>query len=747
MPYNLKIVKQKRFLAVASATVLLVFIVGVVVAWYAQRELDILRDNGQQKLTLYSKIIENELHRHEYLPLVLATNWDLASFLLNQADPDSKARLNCYLERVSEQTDASALYLMNFEGLTVASSNWRSQDSYVGHNYNFRPYFKKARNGKPGHYFAIGATTKRPGLFLSYPVTSEGKILGAVAVKVSMATLEQAWARQGDEKVFITDDYGVIFASNEPTWKFRTLAPLKTEALERLRQSRKYLGIDLPTLDHELPPWIRIVEDLIRIPLPSPAYYLKQQAPLSGTPWALHVYSSPDPVFSAVGTSLVITLLIGLCILLLLSDVLDHRHHLQERKRYQLKVKETLERSAVERRKIINHTGAGLVIMTPHGEVEFFNPTAEHYFGYVEDELKGQTLSQLLDDAGRKMLEKNLVVPRTEEKDKYQIETVARHKNGSQFPIVLMISEIHLCRGLRLIVTIHDISRLKIAENKLRSALEEQERRVCERTAELSSSNQSLLIEIAERKQAEKVLKDTQSDLIQASKLAALGQMSAGVVHELNQPIAAIRNFTACSKLLLERNHLDQVEENFVRITDLTEHMAEITSQLKIFASKSEGKRKILSVKNALERVLALFDEQIGLGKVPVRFDLPADPLLIEGDCLRLEQVLINLISNALDAMGETERPQLEIGATSGPLGVQLNICDNGSGVAEEHLAQLFDPFFTTKGVGKGLGLGLSISYGIIKEWGGSIKVQNRPAGGAEFVIKLPTIEKRQVNG
>ncbi len=437
----------------------------------------------------------------------------------------------------------------------------------------------------------------------------------------------------------------------------------------------------------------------------------------------------------------------AMILVMLFIHIVNHRQHLFEKKRYQLMARKKLKISAAERRTIISHTRAALVIVTPLGEIESFNPTAEHYFGYTEGELKGQNLSQLLPPAGRKGLEKGLWPPGRGPRGEYQIETQGRRRDGSLFPIDLIASEIQLPRGLRFIITIHEISRLKAAEQMLRCALEEQEQRISERTAELRSSNQQLLNEVAERKQAEKVLKETQEDLIQASKLAALGQMSAGVVHELNQPLTAIRTFTASSRLLLERNELGQVEENLTRTIQLTERMAKMTSQLKIFARKSGGEKKNISLKAALDQALALFEERICRDQVRVRLNLPTGLLPIGGDHLRLEQVLINLVGNAMDAMDKIKDPQLEIEATSGPEGLSLSICDNGPGIAEEHLAHLFEPFFTTKEVGAGLGLGLSISYGIIKDLGGTIRGENRPEGGAQFVIELPTTAKGQARG
>ncbi len=737
---------KTRFFAATLGILLFLFILGLTAYLSISAELERLRQHGRQKLTLYGKILESELKRHQYLPLALAKNKNIIDFLNDLSDKARQPQLNRYLEEVTRQTDASAVYLMDVDGLTVASSNWQTPTSYVGHNYSFRPYFQEALKGQAGHYFAIGATTKTPGLFLSYPVVLADRSLGVVAVKVSMAPLEEAWARQGPEKVFLADANGVVFTSSEPRWVFRSLAPLSSAVRKQIRQGRKYLEMELSPLGLEK---IRMpgLEDIFHIPPTSDAqgretgvgsYYLVQQLPLSGSPWNLHIATGLLPVASSLINALAISAPTALALLLLLFYLAEHRFYALELKEHQRRAQQELEASAAEQRAIIDHTRAALLTLDPHGNIESFNPTAEHFFGYREDEVRGQALDMLLDNPEPAGPAPWLALPGEKTRKTFTPETRGRRKNGSVFTLDMTLSAIRLQRGDRYLVTMHDISRLKAAEKDLIRALDEQEQRVRERTAELRTSNEQLRHEITERKRAESILRETQDDLIQASKLAALGQMSAGIAHELNQPLTAIRTFCASGRLLLQRKSYDQADANFARISELAARIGEISGHLKTFARKSSGQMAPVPLKPAITSALSLMEKGSDMDGVEIRVNLPPQEVCVLGDRIRLEQVLINLFSNALDAMKKVSARRLEIEAQLGEQTIHLRVRDSGSGISEQTLGQIFDPFFTTKEVGEGLGLGLSITYGIIKDWGGAVRARNHEGGGAEFVLELP---------
>jgi two-component system C4-dicarboxylate transport sensor histidine kinase DctB len=271
------------------------------------------------------------------------------------------------------------------------------------------------------------------------------------------------------------------------------------------------------------------------------------------------------------------------------------------------------------------------------------------------------------------------------------------------------------------------------------------EHRVTERTAELSSANARLTEEVAERERAEEEARRARDDLIQAAKLAALGQMAAGIVHEVNQPISAIRSYAENASLLLERGRIDLVRANLGEITGLTERMAKITRQLKTFARKSSGILTPVSPRAVVEHALGLLGAQTNDLGAEIVFELPEKAPLVMADEARLEQVLVNLLRNALDAVSARNHRLITISLGDDEEHVLLSVRDTGPGIAGEDLPSLFDPFFTTKEVGEGLGLGLSISYGIVQGFGGRIWAANHPDGGAVFTVALrraPEAEK-----
>ncbi|QID17965.1 sensor histidine kinase [Nitrogeniibacter mangrovi] len=251
-----------------------------------------------------------------------------------------------------------------------------------------------------------------------------------------------------------------------------------------------------------------------------------------------------------------------------------------------------------------------------------------------------------------------------------------------------------------------------------------------------------LQAEVDERRRTEHELRSTQDELIQAGKLAALGQMSAAIAHELNQPIAAIRTFTASGERLLELDRREDLAQNLRSVSQLTERMALITGQLKTFARKSEGRNRPVALREPLDAALALLDGQIRAAGVTLTVEEPAPGLTVNGDPVRIEQVLVNLLRNGLDAMKDAPERHLSVRIARDAEDAVLRIRDNGHGIAAGAMTQLFDPFFTTKEVGEGVGLGLSISYGIVADLGGTVRAHNNtPDTGATFVVRLPLID------
>lgn len=256
---------------------------------------------------------------------------------------------------------------------------------------------------------------------------------------------------------------------------------------------------------------------------------------------------------------------------------------------------------------------------------------------------------------------------------------------------------------------------------------------------ELRALNARLSREIAERERVQKNLAVAEQSLAQSSKLAALGEMSAAVSHELNQPLAAMKTYLAGARLLLRRNRPDEALSAFHRIDDLIERMGAITRQLKSFARKGQEQLSPVDMSEALASSLAMMEPQLKSRRVKITKILPDGPVRVMGDRMRIEQVLVNLLRNALDATKSVDDPQVEIILAAGETAT-LTVRDNGTGI--EELDALFEPFYTTKLPGDGVGLGLAISSGIVSELGGRLTARNGEDGGAVFEMQLPVLNE-----
>jgi len=260
---------------------------------------------------------------------------------------------------------------------------------------------------------------------------------------------------------------------------------------------------------------------------------------------------------------------------------------------------------------------------------------------------------------------------------------------------------------------------------------------------ELKLLNQQLHWEVLERKKIQETLAVAEQSLAQHSKLAALGEMSAAVSHELNQPLAAMKTYLAGASLLLKRKRPEEALAALGRIDGLIERMGAITKQLKSYARKGGEKLQPVDMVEALGSALAIMEPQLSHSKVALAKILPKESAVVMADRLRIEQVLINLLRNAIDAVKASENPEIVVSINSSD-DIVLSVRDNGIGLSD--LDTLFEPFHTTKPAGDGVGLGLAISSGILSELDGRLTARNAAAGGAVFEITLPAFTKNTVD-
>ena len=588
---------------------LLVSGVGLVVAamlwWVWHWQLDAAmreaRRHADARLALYTSSLDGALARFAYLPDLLARQ-PLIQSALGVDNPAVIRRVNRHLARVAADSEAEAIYLMNRRGLTVAASNHAAPGSFIGHRYDYRPYFRAALRGEQGEFFAVGSTTGRPGYFVSAPVRAGPRdtggtqnVAGALAVKVSLESLQADW-RQAGEKVLVSDANGVVILSSRPDWRFSYFGRLDGSAREAIRAQRQFNGAALEPLGERLADGSLLIGGE---PAGGPVgdavgeRYFITSSPLSTLGWRMHYLVPVRPLYASARDAVLVAAA-GCLALLLLGLWLRER---QQR---------------------------------------------------------------------------------------------------------LWLRE----REARI----------------MREANERLESRVASRTRELESA---------------------QAELVQAGKLAALGTMAAGIAHELNQPLAGIRTYAASGARLIERGREAVAVDNFRRIQGLSDRLATLIRQLKLFARKG-GAREPVDLAARLDFVLELLDDRLtrqGVKLTVERPDASGAGVWVAGDEVRVEQLLTNLLRNALDALRDVASPQLTVTLAVDEAQVILTVADNGPGIEAEVLEHLFDPFYTTKAVGDGLGLGLFIAFGIVQDLAGRIRAENRPAGeggGARFHVELP---------
>jgi C4-dicarboxylate-specific signal transduction histidine kinase len=577
--------------------------------------LNELQHAADQRLELYAAGMDGEIEHFARLPSILGLTPAINSLLARPGERTRQTEANRYLEQLTQRTGARAIYILDNHGQVVATSNWRSADSYLGENDAFRPYFQEALRGRPSRFFGIGTTRSEPGYYLSQALYDGTQRLGVAVVKISLAELENRW-NSGRALIWVSDSNRVVILASRPEWKFATLGALSPAETLRLEQSRQYNRIKLSPIkvDHleQLSPTTRIVHWHAREDSPAGSQrYLAQTRTLAGSNWKLTLLLSLGPVYTLALVRAALAAVLSILLLTSLFWVKERRR----RQREKMSAREALQQA------------------------------------------------------------------------------------------------------------------YRLLEHKVE-----------QRTADLSASNMLLHAEIGERIRAEEHLRETQDELLQAGKLAVIGQLSTQVAHELNQPLAALRTLSGNTIKYLARGDLATASTNLETIGQLVERMGKITGALRSFARKSRGAGRA-HLGQTLDHALLLLEQRITQQAVEIDRVPGQEDLLARVDPNRLEQVLINLLANALDALQDIPEPRIEIRCShTDNQCLKLCVHDNGQGLSAAALAHLFEPFFTTKSADAGLGLGLALSTSIITEAGGTLAAANHPQGGAVFTLTLPQL-------
>jgi two-component system C4-dicarboxylate transport sensor histidine kinase DctB len=722
----------------------LAFSLNLVSQYSQENAIGALQQRTQADLNRYILTMRQKLARFRDIPRLLSTHPDLIRSLRAQANSNDLIRANLHLEQVNNILGTRDTYLMNSSGVTVAASGWQGPKTFIGRNFNFRPYFIKAMDGELGQYFALGTTSKKRGFYYSYPVRHRGTTLGVVVVKIDLNEIEQDWSEQ-DIELIVSDEDGVIFISTRDDWKFRTLNSLHSEDLERIAASKRYLGHKLVALKITDRQASQQNSQIITLSEPrlgkSQHKYLIQQGVVGSSDLNVSILADLESVQRQVFANLLYVGTVYIALVLLAMVIWARRRIAKQKSLFEQRELQSLENSEARVKAIINNTRAGLITLDTMGCIESMNVTAQEMFMYTQEDLRTKYFYPLLLD-----VDEHLYLQQMDELRTGNTETLIEGRfmcrNGKKLPIEFVVGKMHQQGALHFLITVQDITERKQYEAQLDQSKRLLESRVEKRTIELTQANERLTQEIEQHSQ-------TQNELVQTAKLAVIGQMSTGINHELNQPLMAIRGYADNGRKYLALSKEARVDENLSEISLLTERMAKILHPLKEFSRKSSGLQQSVSLLALRSGVLAILFPKFEKSVVTVAWEAPMKDVLVCGDLLRLEQVMVNLITNAMHAaehnLSEQEQPKVVISQLIDELNsVQILVRDNGVGISENNLPKVFEPFFTTKKEGQGLGLGLSISQRIIEDLDGQLTANNyrvNPSdshiSGAQFTVTL----------
>jgi len=517
---------------------------------------------AETRLSLYERSLNDTLERFQYFPFVLAQDPLVRDGLTGV----STGPLNSRLAQFAEKSGLEAIYLMDSWGRVLAASNHDKDHSFVGQNYGFRPYFKQAMDGQRANYFGVGATTGRPGFFVSEPVQNDtGSVVGVITIKLDASELQHAW-ENGGENVLVSNTDGIVVLSSNRDWLYGVLNEISPETLSAIKASKQFGTQSLQKLN-----WAQNGPSSVKF---SSSSYTYAAAEADHHGWKIHYLLGEGRAYERA----------------LLTTVVF---------------------------------GSGISLLV----------------GF------------------------------------------ATYLRSRRIKIALANSQF-------------DRDQLFKANQKLELA---------------------------------------HSELARSSKLAALGQLSASVVHELGQPISALRNYLTAEEI----SDNGRVHPNQAKLNGVVDRMESITKQLRFFTKPGDQKMEPVLLTDVVSGSYELMRHEFETARIKVDCDMESRVSVV-GNKLRLEQVVVNLLKNAIQSLSETSNDCLAIKLSRSNNTAVVSIEDNGTGFGERELSQLQEPFHTTRSSGDGMGLGLSISAAIIKEHGGSLFAENRPEGGAIFSINLP---------
>lgn len=676
--------------------------------WAGLREREAQWDNLRRSGEVQILALRGVATRYSYLPHTAAQH-PLVTTLLHQPSARLlREEANAYLESINRQAGSDALYVMAADGTTLAASNWSTPRSFVNQNYGNRPYFKDAMQGRSGRFYGVGKTTGEPGLFFSAPVRDGDRVLGVIAVKVSLQPIVATWGQLRDP-VLLLDERGIAFLGAAP-WLYKTSRPLDAAEVRAVQAVEQYGGDwqprPLPWETHRL----RGEPGLDILTLEDSRQFLGLYEPVPELDWTLVLMADRQVVTLARRQAWALLSLVAAVLVLgtlywslrerRLRDTQQAQAELERRVRertHELQQEHAL-RQAMEDSLLVGMRARDL-----EGRIVYVNAAFCDMVGYRREELIGHLPPYPYwdpDDLERHWQTSDRALAGQAAATGF--ESRLRHRNG------------------------HDVLTMNY-------------------TARLIDGNgqhtgwMSSVVDITEQRKAQELQRQQEAQLQRVQRVVTVGEMASTLAHELNQPLGALVNYASAARAFAAQGKTELLDDSLAALSAQAQRAADFVHRIRRWVRQHPEQWETCDLHEVIDQSLHLLlrAEARRLG-VPLRVQATAVAHLVRGDRVLLEQVVINLGNNALQAMQAAALPVPELVLRLGETGdtVQLEVLDRGPGLPADNVERLFEPFYTTRP--QGLGLGLNICRSIAESLGGTLQAGNRPDGGAVFTLTLP---------
>ena len=701
--------RRMRWLWAAVVALLAFLLIAAAGQWSARREANFQADSILRAIEVHALALRGTAAKYSYLPFTVAQHPGVLAALAHPSDPAVQQRANHYIEEINLRAGSDVLYLIDLQGRTLAASNWNTAQSFVGQSYANRPYFSDALAGRNGQFYGVGQTTGEPGLFLSTPVRRGDSVLGVVTVKVSLRQIQDAWGFARDP-ILLTDAHGIVFLGSVLPWLYQATRAVEGDNLDWVLSHQQYGAHHsfalLPwTLNRAADAPGYVVQTRID---GRPRQFLAVDEALPDLGWTLTVMADYAAVTHARERTWMLGLLCaGLLLLGGLYWQLRERRFAEQRdarRELEVRVRERtaeLDEAHAFRKAMEDSLVVGMRARDLEGHIIYVNPALCAMTGYRADELLGRLPPYPYwhpDDVEQHW--QNFEATMSGQAALSGFESRVRHRDGHD------------------VLTMVYTARLIDAHGQ-------------------HSGWMSSVVDITEQKRTALRQRQHDEQLQHAQRLASLGEMASTLAHELNQPLAALSNFASAAKAFAEQGKQDLLVSSLDETAAQAQRAAEIVRRIRGFVRQRTAGLEDCTVAALVANVLALLQGEMRQQQARAIVRIPADLPTVRGDRVLLEQVLLNLVLNSLQAMQATpaERRVVEIDAELKAGCLYVHVADQGTGIDKTLAEQVFAPFFTTKP--DGLGLGLNICRTIMEGHRGRLYLNHRAEGGTVFTLEL----------